>query len=80
LFFEDALEASPNSEVRTSEVYARYQIWCRDNGCYSENARNFKQALSAIARVERKRPRSGGSETTLLIGYKLSDEDRFLAL
>ncbi|MGS0763939.1 phage/plasmid primase, P4 family [Syntrophomonas curvata] len=80
LFFEDVLQASPNSEVRTSEVYARYQIWCRDNGCYSENARNFKQALSAIARVERKRPRSGGSETTLLIGYKLSDEDRFLAL
>ncbi|WP_245987434.1 phage/plasmid primase, P4 family [Ureibacillus endophyticus] len=28
LFFEDALEESPNSEVRTSEVYDRYQRWC----------------------------------------------------
>jgi len=80
LFIEDTLEVSPNSEERTSDVYNRYQNWCRDNGCYSENARNFKQALSAIARVERKRPRSGGGLTTVLIGYKLSDEDRFLAL
>ncbi len=78
LFFEDALEESPNSEVRTSEVYARYQRWCSANGCYSENARNFKQALTAIARVERKRPRSGGGMTTMLIGYKLAEEEFFL--
>ena len=80
LFFEDTLEESPNSEVRTSEVYARYQRWCSANGCYSENARNFKQALSAIARVERKRPRSGGGMTTLLIGYKLANDDEFFLL
>jgi putative DNA primase/helicase len=79
LFIEDALEASPNSEERTSEVYTRYQRWCNANGCYSENMRNFKQALSAIARVEHKRPRGGGGATTLLIGYKLIDEyDDFL--
>ena len=78
LFFEDALEESPNSEVRTSEVYARYQRWCSANGCYSENARNFKQALTAIARVERKRPRSGGGMTTMLIGYKLTEEEFLL--
>ena len=74
LFFEDALEASPDSEERTAEVYYRYQNWCRENGCYSENARNFKQALSAFARVERKRPRAGGGLTTVLIGYKLLSE------
>lgn len=78
LFIEEALEVSPNSELRTSEVYARYQRWCTANGCYAENARNFKQALSAIARVERKRPRSGGGMTTLLIGYKLTEEEFFL--
>nr|WP_231638414.1 phage/plasmid primase, P4 family [Rubeoparvulum massiliense] len=78
LFFEDALEESPNSEVWTSEVYVRYQRWCSANGCYSENARNFKQALSAIARVEWKRPRSGGGMTTMLIGYKLTEEEFFL--
>jgi putative DNA primase/helicase len=59
-------------------VYARYQRWCSANGCYSENARNFKQALTAIARVERKRPRSGGGMTTMLIGYKLTEEEFFL--
>ncbi len=80
LFIEDALEESPDSEERTADVYNRYQRWCRDNGCYSENARNFKQALSTIARVERKRPKLGGGLTTVLIGYKLSDEDGFLAL
>lgn len=74
LFFEDSLEESPNSEERTAEVYFRYQQWCRDNGCYAENARNFKQAISAIARVERKRPRAGGGLTTVLIGYKLVSE------
>jgi hypothetical protein len=51
---------------------------CSANGCYSENARNFKQALTAIARVERKRPRSGGGMTTMLIGYKLAEEEFFL--
>lgn len=78
LFFEDELEDSPNSEVRTSDVYARYQYWCNANGSYTENARNFKQALSAIARLERKRPRSGGGLTTLLIGYKLTADHDFL--
>ncbi len=78
LFFEDELEESPNSEVRTSDVYTRYQHWCSANGSYAENARNFKQALSAIARVERKRPRTGGGSTTLLIGYKLVSETDFL--
>ena len=78
LFIEEALEVSPNCELRTSEVYSRYQRWCTANGCYAENARNFKQALSAIARVERKRPRLGGGMTTLLIGYKLTEEEFFL--
>ena len=79
LFFEEAMEESPNSEVRTADVYARYQRWCGENGSYAENARNFKQSLSAIARLERKRPRSGGGLTTLLIGYRLTADPDFLA-
>ena len=71
LFIEDALAVSPNNEERTADVYKCYQEWCRDNGSYAENARNFKQVLSAIARVEHKRPRTGGGATTMLIGYKL---------
>jgi putative DNA primase/helicase len=76
LFMEEEMEASPNSEVRTSEVYSCYQRWCGANGCYAENSRNFKQALSAIARIERKRPHTGGGLTTLLLGYKLMNDDK----
>ncbi|HEX3037797.1 MAG TPA: phage/plasmid primase, P4 family [Oscillospiraceae bacterium] len=80
LFVEECLAPHPNGEERTAQVYARYQRWCTENGCYSENMRNFKQALTAITRIERKRPRSGGSETTLLLGYKLITEDGIIPL
>lgn len=74
LFMEDALEKDPNGEERTSSVYFRYQRWCAENGHYTENIKNFKQALMSTATVTRRRPREGGSETTLLIGYKLHSE------
>lgn len=75
LFMEEALEPRANGEARTAEVYTRYRQWCADNGCFAENMRNFRQALSSIARVERRRPRSGGGATTLLVGYSLSASD-----
>lgn len=74
LFIEDALKEDPNGEERTSDVYLRYQRWCAENGHFTENIKNFKQALMSIATVTRRRPRAGGSETTLLIGYKLLSE------
>ena len=36
--------------------------------------KNFKQSLAAVAEVKRKRPRSGGEKTTMIIGYKLISE------
>jgi hypothetical protein len=33
--------------------------------------KNFKQGLMTQGSVVRKRPRGGGSETTMLIGFKL---------
>jgi len=78
MFVEDCLISEPNSEIRTADAYARYQEWCRDNGCFAENARNFRQSLQSAVRVERKRPRNGGEKTTLIIGYKLTSG--FLAL
>lgn len=80
LFMDDVLEESPNSEERTAVVYNSYKNWCQENGCYAESAKNFNQGLRAIARVKSKRPKSGGGSTTVLIGYKMSDENRFLAL
>ena len=70
-FVEDVLTPDPNGEERTGDVYQHYKSWCTQNGLRYENQKNFKQALSAIARVDRKRPRGGGSETTLLFGYTL---------
>lgn len=66
-FIEEKLEENGNSEERTSEVYLAYQNWCRENGYYPENACNFKSALSNIGTIIRKRPRTGGEKTTMLI-------------
>ena len=74
LFFEDNLVADDTAEELTSTIYARYKGWCKDNGCYAEGMKNFKQGLEAFAPVVRKRPKHGGEKTTLLIGYRLVSE------
>lgn len=74
LFVEERLIKDANAEERTSALYFAYQSWCRDNGYYTENARNFKSSLASIGRIARKRPKAGGNMTTLLIGYKLNDD------
>jgi hypothetical protein len=42
-----------------------------ENGQYAESMKNFKQSLSAVVEVKRKRPKSGGEKTTMVIGYRL---------
>lgn len=71
MFAEDNLIEDKRSEVRTAEVYSRYKEWCMDNGHRAESMKNFKQGLMTQGSVVRKRPRGGGSETTMLIGFKL---------
>lgn len=71
LFIEDCLEEGTDYEERTSEVYNRYKYWCIENGQYAESMKNFKQSLSAVVEVKRKRPKSGGEKTTMVIGYRL---------
>ena len=70
-FVEDVLIEDPVGEERTQAVYQHYKSWCNKNGLRYENQKNFNQALGAFAEVKRKRPRGGGSETTLLFGYAL---------
>lgn len=72
-FMEDVLSEDPNGEVRTSAVYDAYRTWCYENGCYTENSRNFLSELRKHCDVRRKRPRDGGEKTTLLIGYRLKN-------
>lgn len=74
LFFEDNLVEDSNAEVMTSAVYARYKVWCQENGSFPEGMKNFKQGLQAFAQVVRKRPKRGGEKTTMLIGYRLISE------
>ena len=78
-FIDECLEPNGNCEERTSSIYGAYQNWCRDNGYYPENVRNFKAALSNIGTIVRKRPRGTGEKTTLLIGYKLLRGQEFLS-
>lgn len=70
-FAEDNLESNASFEVRTSEIYAHYKVWCEANGCLVENSTNFKKSLQTIGTVVRKRPRDGGEKTTILLGYRL---------
>lgn len=74
LFVEDCMEEDGTAEERTSAVYERYRSWCGENGQYPESMKNFKQSLAAVTEVKRKRPRSGGEKTTMVIGYKLISE------
>lgn len=70
-FADDCLEKIDGAEERTADVYRVFQIWCRDNGYHPEGMRAFKQLLLSFAQVVRKRPKSGGSETTMLLGYSI---------
>ena len=73
-FAEDELIPDANAEERTSAVYERYKIWCVNHGHHAESMRNFKQSIMTFGNVVRKRPKAGGSETTILTGYKLVSE------
>lgn len=79
LFIEEKMVEDGNCEERTADIYYAYQEWCRENGYYPENARNFKTALSNVCRIERRRLRTGGEKTTIAIGWKLLRGTEFLA-
>lgn len=79
LFIEECLVAEALAETRTSDVYASYQNWCNENGYYAESIKNFKAALANVVTIERKRPRSGGEKTTLVLGFRLVKGREFLS-
>lgn len=70
-FAADCLIRDTNCEEKTADVYSHYQDWCGENGYFAEGMRTFKQSLLTFADVKRKRPKAGGSTTTMLVGYKL---------
>lgn len=71
-FIEEELEAGGEYEARTADVYARYKAWCVENGLLPEGKPGFYQDLSRYGVIiHRKRPKAGGSETTMILGYRL---------
>ena len=73
LFIDECLERMPGILTRLSEIYRCYQLCCQDNGYYPENAQNFKGQLAGRNRVERQRPTTGGSVTTVLADYRVRE-------
>ena len=62
------------AETRTSEAYGRYKTWCQNNGFFPENSSNFRNLISSSANVVRRKPKTGGDKTTLILGYRLIPE------
>ena len=79
-FAEEKLEEDIEGEIRTSTLYDNYRHWCGVNGFFAESNRNFINELRKMGTIERRRPKTGGEKTTLLLGYKLKNEfEDFLA-
>lgn len=70
-FVEERLEEKEGHELRTSDVHGAYKDWCMQNNFGAENIKNFNQALRSFAQVVRKRPKTGGGATTMLLGYRI---------
>ena len=72
--YDKAFASLYGADFDKTAVYERYKIWCVNHGHHAESMRNFKQSIMTFGNVVRKRPKAGGSETTILTGYKLVRE------
>lgn len=71
-FVNEMLAKDSESDVRTADVYTAYKEWCQINGYQAGSIVTFKADLKRLVPVvENKRPREGGSPTTLIEGYRL---------
>ena len=70
-FIGDCLPVSedPGLKIRTEDVYANYQAWCRENGNFAEAKNRFLAGLrNRGVQMDRQRPTGGGNMTTVIIG------------
>ena len=70
-FIGDCLPVSedPGLKIRTEDVYANYQAWCRENGNFAEAKNRFLAGLrNRGVQMDRQRPSGGGEKTTVIIG------------
>ena len=72
-FIDAWIMEDKDSELRTSAAYQLYAKWCEENGYSSENQKNFKNAIGLHYTIMRKRPKDGGSKTTVIVGCKFRE-------
>lgn len=70
-FIADEMEQGTEYEVRTAEAFERYKSWCSINLYRAGSSGKFNEEMAAYAVIDRRRPKSGGEKTTLILGYKL---------
>ena len=74
-FIEAWIEEGEAYEVLSSAVFRCYTEWCKEYNYSAENAKNFKTAMEKRFTYVRRRPKSGGDKTTLILGCKLRKEE-----
>ena len=78
-FADECLVVGEILEVRTAAVYARYQIWCSENGYKPESVRGLNQALGSRYSIVRKRPVDGsGGPTPIVVGVGIAQGDELV--
>ena len=68
-FVRESCDPEPEVEVKASDLYLAYQVWCGTQGIHPKNTRNFSDSLEALGLTKR-RNRSG----MMWKGLKLREE------
>lgn len=79
-FMDAELCFDATANVRLSAVYDQYEKWCQSEGIVALKYIKFKEDLESHLTgthiIARRRPSDGGEKTTLLVGYRLKEEEQ----
>lgn len=74
-FIEEELEPAYGVRTKAAEVFDAYQKFCFANNFKESSSRTFNGDLESHGiEISRQRPTSGGSPTTVIIGYRLKNK------
>lgn len=62
-------------EVPCKAAFRVYSRWCDDMNYRADNYKNFRAAMEKLYRVEKKRPKTGGTALATIIGVRLRSEE-----
>ncbi len=75
-FIDAYLEEGESYEASSKAVFLLYRNWCEENNYTPENIKNFNDAMKKRYGYARKRPRTGGEKTTLILGVRIREQER----